>query len=472
MKYTQSGRAQKLRSEISGKKITVIGGGVSGIAVSRLLHRRGAQVFLTEKEDSVEKRRELEALTESGIEWEIGQHSIERIIGSDAMILSPGISPTIPVLYAAVQEDIPVYSEIEAAFWFCASPVLAVTGTNGKTTAITVLGEMLHDYGIRAAVAGNIGTPFSAVVDHVPAADVFVLELSSYQLERISMFHPQTAVILNITPDHMDRYRDIDDYAQTKFRITMNQTGGDYFIYNADDPEVVLLVKSVEAVHIPYSLNEIEGNGVWLREGTVFYRMEGAEEALLSRDDILLPGEHNLSNIMACSAAALLAGVSARSIRDTVRKFKGIEHRIEFVLSAQGRTFYNDSKGTNVEATAAALKSIDPPVILIAGGKDKNTDLTPLNDLIQSRVRVLILIGEAADRMANAWESIASSIVRVSSLESAVRKAWEFSREGDAILLSPACASFDMFSNFEERGEVFKEAVRSIAEGLNVNKYQ
>lgn len=455
---------------VKGKKYTVIGGGTSGIAAAQLLKRQGADVFLSEKEDTPEKRKELDVLSTYGIEWEAGQHTIDRAMSADALIVSPGISPTIPVIQTARKNYKPLHSEIEVAYWFCHSPILAVTGTNGKTTTTTLLGEILRNHGINAEVAGNIGTPFAAVVDKIPQPGAFVLEISSYQLEQISHFHAHIAILLNITPDHIERYQDMNEYAQTKFKITNNQTMNDYFIYNADDPEIVKFINDVPSRRIPLSLQEVSQQGIGIRERYIISQMNGEEESLVSCAHIAIPGEHNLYNIMACAAAARFMGVTAETIDSTIMQFRGLEHRTEFVLSLNGRSFYNDSKGTNVDATYYALRAIDSPIILIAGGRDKKSDLAPLNDLIRSKVKSLILIGEAAERMEKAWNSLVSSVIRTSSMESAVQEAWRLSEKGDAILLSPACSSFDMFRDFEERGEIFKTVIHQLAQNVEHNK--
>ena len=448
--------------EVNGKKFSIIGGGISGIAAARLLRRHGAEVFITEKSDAEHKIDELKKLGELGIEWEAGQHSVERTVAADAIILSPGVTPSLPVLLAALKRDIPLYSEIEAAYWFSNAPIVAVTGTNGKTTVTTLIGEILKHAGKKAVVAGNIGTPFSDVVDRSGNPDMYVLELSSYQLERISTFHAHAAVLLNISPDHLERYRSLDEYVETKFRITLNQTPADYFIYNADDRDILWLAKNVKSKHIPCSLSKSGEGMVGINGEKIFYCENGNVIPLVFLKDILIPGKHNLYNVMASAAAALIEGAIPSKIGESIAGYRGMEHRIEFVATHDGRVFYNDSKGTNVDATHAALETVGAPTILIAGGKDKNSDLAPLDDLIREKVKILILLGEAANRMDDAWRPIAKEIVRVRTMEEAVETAWKRSGTGDTILLSPACSSFDMFRDFEERGEIFKSLVKKL----------
>lgn len=452
--------------EVKGKKYSVIGGGVSGIAVSTLLRNNGAEVFISEKSDSAEKQEELEKLSEAGIEWESGRHSADRIVAADAIVVSPGVFPPAPILFAAMKKNVRLYSEVEAAHWFCSSPIVGITGTNGKTTVATLLGHILQESGMNVCVAGNIGTPFSAVVEQSPKPDIFVLELSSYQLERLETFHAHMAIILNISPDHLERYRDMDEYAEAKFQVTRNQTAEDYFIYNSDDKELTVLAEKAVARRICCSLKEIENDGIYSNGEYLYFRKGESVERLMPRKHIPLRGDHNIYNIMTCAAAARLLDILPDSIDSSISNFKNIEHRIEFVLSLKGRTFINDSKGTNVDAVYAALQTMDAPIILIAGGKDKHSDLFHLNELIQSKVKSIVLLGEAAGRMEKEWSSIARNIFRVDSLESAVEKAWEISGEGDTILLSPACSSFDMFPNFEVRGNVFKEAVNKLSQKI------
>lgn len=452
--------------EVKGKKYSIIGGGISGIAVSTLLRKYGAEVFISEKSNSAEKQAELEKLSEAGITWEMGRHSTSQIVSADAIVVSPGVFPSAPLLFAALQRNVPMYSEVEVAYWFCNSPIIGITGTNGKTTVTTLLGRILQNSGMNAVVAGNIGTPFSAVVDTSPRPDIFVLELSSYQLERIDTFHVRMAIILNISPDHLERYRDMDEYAKAKFKITRNQTSEDYFIYNSDDEELAVLAENAVGRRICCSLKKIESDGIFSNGENIYFRQGDSVEKVMSQERIPLRGEHNLYNVMTCTAAARLLDILPESIDSAISSFENIEHRIEFVLSLKGRVFINDSKGTNVDAVYAALQTMDAPIILIAGGKDKYSDLFHLNELIKSKVKSIVLLGEAADRMEREWISVARNIVRVDSLESAVEKAWAISGEGDTILLSPACSSFDMFPNYAVRGNVFKEAVRKLSQEI------
>ena len=452
--------------EVKGKKYSVIGGGVSGIAVSTLLRNNGAEVFVSEKSDSADKQAELEKLSGAGITWEMGKHSVEPIVSVDAIVVSPGVFPPAPVLFAAMQKNVPIYSEVEVAHWFCNAPIVGITGTNGKTTVTSLLGHILQKSGMNVGVAGNIGTPFSAVVERPPRPEIFVLELSSYQLERIDSFHARMAIILNISPDHLERYRDMDEYIKAKFQITRNQISEDYFIYNADDVELSTLAEQVAARRIRCSLKESENDGIYSNGENLYFRRGESIEKLMPREHIPLRGNHNLYNIMTCAAAARLLGVMPETIDSAVSTFQNIGHRIEYVLSLKGRTFINDSKGTNVDAVYAALQTIDAPIILIAGGKDKHSALFHLNELIKSKVKSLVLIGEAAERMEKEWSGIAGNIIRVDTLESAVEEAWSISGEGDTILLSPACASFDMFPNYEARGNVFKESVKKLSQRI------
>jgi UDP-N-acetylmuramoylalanine--D-glutamate ligase len=450
------------KNYVKGKKVSILGGGLSGISVSLLLHNRGANVFLSEIENTKEKLNEFKVFQEKNIDYELGKHSPEKILNADMIIISPGLSSDIPIVKEAIKQNIPIYSEIEVASWFCDSPIVAVTGTNGKSTTVSLLGEMFSRQGIDNVVAGNIGKPFSNVADETKKEEIVILEISSFQLERICHFHPKVSILLNVTFDHMDRYRNFDEYVKTKINITKNQTKNDFYIFNIDDEYIEKFSKNLDVSLIPISIKEKFETGIYVENSKIIFSKNDLKEEIINIDEMSLKGEHNIYNCMAVIGAVKIFSVKNEKISETLKSFKGLEHRFEFVDSINGVNFINDSKATNVDSVYYALKSLKNNVILLAGGRDKKGDLSPLNQLIKEKVKTLVLLGEAALRMQKEWNHLPPTIIMANSFYDAFNKAWSSAEKGDCILLSPACASFDMFKNFEERGECFKELVRKL----------
>jgi UDP-N-acetylmuramoylalanine--D-glutamate ligase len=427
-----------------GVRITVFGLAKSGISAARRLAKLGAHVFVTEKKliDQADQSL-INDLKSLGITLEFGGHSDKAIAKAELIVVSPGIHLDIPILEKAKSQGIPIISEIELASRLLTKPIIAVTGTNGKTTVTTLIGELLKAGGKKVAVAGNIGFPLVEVDDtHL---DYIVAEVSSYQLETIDQFKPWISVILNIQPDHLERHGSMAEYINQKARIFKNQTGDDYVIYNLDDPEVVKMVAKSKAKLIGFSVNE-------------------AAIITLRPEEIKIPGRHNLSNALAAAQAAYLCGISPKVVADVLRSFPGVEHRIEFTAKINGVEYYNDSKGTNPDSTIVALETFrDKKVVLILGGRDKGVALEPLIDKIKQNVKAVILIGEATERFKAALLAGGfQAITLAGSMADAVKKSAALAKPSEIVLLSPACASFDMFDNYEERGRIFKEEVRKL----------
>lgn len=447
------------------KYVTVIGLGRTGAAVARRLRDLGERVLITEvleagKIDST-LLAEMEAL---GIDLELGEHSTRWVKESKLIVVSPGVHLDIPALVEAKKLEVPIISEIELAFQLLHKPLIAVTGTNGKTTTTTLIGEIFKNAGKRVAVAGNIGYPLISVDDF--KLDLIVAEISSYQLESVVTFKPWISIILNITEDHLERHRTMEEYESLKGRIFLNQDREDFFIYNTDDSRVAELARLARTKLIPFSQRKILKEGVCVKNGKIISLMAGKEFSICKANEIRIKGEHNLENSLAAIAAAFLCGVSPKVISKTLREFRGVEHRIEYVAEIDGVIFINDSKGTNPRATITALKTFrqqNTRIILIAGGKDKGGDLEEFLGVVKDSVKEVVLIGEATERFREALGlSGFFNIHCAGSISEAVNKAFKLASSGDILLLSPACASFDMFKNFEERGQAFKQAVRNL----------
>ena len=448
--------------KIEGRKALVLGAGKSGIESARFLAERGADVALHDKrqvDEWSDAARSLKASHNVGlISGEIPSWLLDQI---DLVVISPGVPiNTIPTRYFD-RKDGEVIGEVELAYRFLKGCVVGITGSNGKTTTTALIGELLKNAGIKTQVGGNIGTPLLSLTEDSSDDGWTVVELSSFQLETINNFRPNVGICLNVTPNHLDRYDSFHDYALAKHRLFMNQTADDVAILNADDEITASWADSLKANVVMFSVKKELEDGLFLRERDLMCRANGKEKVLTTRDEIFLRGLHNVENVLAAFAAGLACGASPESMRETVREFKGVEHRIEFVAEIDGVKFYNDSKATSVDATSKALEALsggDGKTVLILGGRGKNAPYAPLIGLIESSVRSLILVGEDADNIESQLKGRAD-IIRADSIEDAVKKGFEAAASGDAVLLAPACASFDMFKSFEERGQVFKAAV-------------
>jgi UDP-N-acetylmuramoylalanine--D-glutamate ligase len=445
--------------ELRGKKIVVLGAGKSGRAAAGLLARRDAHVVLADDNPNTLHPDELDDIVASHLQLVLGDVRADLIAGAGGIVVSPGVPVTRhPLIREARRAGVPVIGELELGSRFVTAPMAAVTGTNGKTTTANWIGYLIAKSGARAIVCGNVGTPICDVVGK--AADWLSVEVSSYQLETIERFHPRVAEILNLTPDHLERHPTTEIYLAAKARIAENQTADDALVLNADDTAVWSLALKVQSTVWGFSLRRPLERGFFIENRNVVVRTApGAPPRVLLRaDEVGLPGEHNLANALASAAAAWLCGVSAEAIAEGLRDFAGVEHRIERVRERRGVWYINDSKATNLASLEVALRSFTQPIVLIAGGRGKGAPYEPLTDLVASTVRQLIVLGEDADRIERAWGPRVPT-VRAGGMEEAVEQAARLARPGEVVLLSPACASFDMYRNFEERGRHFKDLV-------------
>ncbi len=450
--------------ELSGKKVLVVGAARSGVAAARFLAARGAVVALSDRKPLEEWTEEARALKAEGVGLVAGELPMWLMDQVGLVVLSPGVpTKSIPARYME-RAGAQVIGEVELAARFLRGRLVAITGTNGKTTTTTLIGELLEGAGLAVQVGGNIGTPLVSLVETATETGWTVAEVSSYQLETIDTFHPTVAVVLNVMPDHMDRYEHLMDYAAAKHRIFRNQGAGDVAILNADDEIVSSWAAGLAAHVVLFSTARELEEGLFLRGQEIISRSNGAERVLARRDEMQLRGLHNVQNVMAALAAGLACGAQPEAMRETIIHFKPVEHRLERVAEINGVEFYNDSKATNVDATVKALEAFaDAPgkVVLILGGRGKHAPYAPIAPLIARKGRALVLIGEDADRIERELKTYAA-VVRATDMHDAVRRAAALAQAGDIVLLAPACASWDMFDNFEHRGRVFKEAVKSI----------
>ncbi len=443
----------------------IIGAARSGIACARFLAKRGAVVALNDRKPIEEWSPEAVALKSEGVGLVPGEVPMWLLDQVELVVMSPGVpSKVIPARYAE-RAGAEVIGEVELASRYLRGRVVAITGSNGKTTTTTLIGEILKDAGLSVQVGGNIGTALISMVENSRDDGWTVVEVSSFQLETIKDFHPAVALVLNVTPNHMDRYETLNDYAAAKHRVFRNQTPGDVAILNADDEIVSSWARGLRAHVVPFSVRRELEEGLFLRNGReLVSRTRAAERVLMTRDEMQLRGLHNVENVLAALAAGLACGASPDSMRETVRRFKPVEHRLEFVEEIDGVKFYNDSKATSVDATLKALEAFadeEGKVVLILGGLGKQAPYAPLSPLIRARARRLVLIGEDAPVIEKELKDDAE-MERADSMADAVRKAHDAARPGDIVLLAPACASFDMFKSFEHRGQVFKEEVKEM----------
>jgi UDP-N-acetylmuramoylalanine--D-glutamate ligase len=448
--------------ELRGKRVTVVGLARSGVAACKLLADRGASVLATDREPAEKLGVDLEALRRRGIRLETGGHTPASFLEADLIVLSPGVDATLAPVAQAAARGIPVWSEVELAYRVTAARFLAVTGTNGKSTTTSLLGAMVEAAGLPGVVAGNIGTALCEVVPTLSAAHWVTAELSSFQLETIVAFRPHVALLLNLAPDHLDRYPDLGSYYAAKARIFMNQTVEDVAVVNADDPPSRDVTRGLRARLHCFSRREAVRAGAFLDGDRLVLARDGRPEPICPVSALRLQGAHNVENALAAVAGAAAIGVPAAAMAEALARFPGLPHRLEQVATIAGVCYVNDSKGTNVGAVVKSLEGYAGGVILIAGGKDKGGDFTPLRPLVASRVKTAILIGQARAKLA-AELAGACPLEEAPTLEAAVRRGAEIARPGDTVLLSPACASFDMFQDFEHRGEVFRQAVRKLA---------
>jgi len=468
--------------ELNNKRVLVVGLGKSGVASALFLKKHGARVSVSDTKSGDELRNEIPVLLDHGIAVETGGHGERTFRGQDLIVVSPGVPVDAPLLVQARSQGEPVIGEIELAAQFLPGPIVAITGSNGKTTTTTLAGEIMTAGGLPTLVGGNIGTPAISLAEAARPETVIVLEVSSFQLETIQKFRPKIAVVLNVTPDHLDRHRTFEVYADAKARIFENQQADDFAVLNADDPTCVAMAARTKAQVFWFSRQKEVEQGACVRDGAIVFRNAGnggkpapslapdsvfigpgERQTIMLVSEIPLKGAHNLENVLAAVCAGALMGCAPQKIRQAVHDFKAVEHRLEFVATVRGVDYYNDSKATNVDATIKALESFPANIHLILGGKDKGSDYSVLNDLLRQRVKRVYTIGAAAAKIESQIGFPKSQIIHAETLENAIRKAYAAAQSGDVVLLAPACASFDQFKNYEHRGQVFKEIVRGLA---------
>jgi UDP-N-acetylmuramoylalanine--D-glutamate ligase len=451
------------RMELKGKRVLVIGLARTGLATALFCASRGSIVTATDVRSAEELGQPVANLRTAGVILKAGAQSEEILQGLELVIPSPGVPANAPLLQRAREFTIPVWSEIELAFRFLRGTLVGITGSNGKTTTTALIEHILRGARFATLLAGNIGTPLISRVGDSNERTFTVAELSSFQLELIETFRPNIAVLLNITPDHLDRHKTFSAYAAAKARIFENQTASDSAILNADDGESAKYAPTGPRVFW-FSRKKHVDQGAFVRDERIFFFQGGKEEVILDCSEISLPGAHNLENVLAATAAARLAGVEPLQIAAGIRSFAGVEHRIELVTEIHGVRFYNDSKATNVDATLKALEAFSGKIIIILGGKDKDSDYTLLRNTLRERAILALLIGSSAGKIERQIDG-SVAVQRVETLENAVHAAMQAAHAGDIVLLSPACASFDQFQNYEHRGRVFKELVHQMKAG-------
>ncbi len=449
---------------LNGVNTVVVGMASSGVAAATFLVQQGAKVTISEQKTAEELGELPLKLASLGIILETGGHKTETFRSADLIVLSPGVNPSITPLNAAKKRGIPIVSEIELASWFINRPLIAITGTNGKSTTTALIGHLLSSSGKTVFVGGNIGTPLTEYLLDQKATEYIVAEISSYQLETTVTFRPWIAILLNIGEDHLDRHPTTACYAAVKGRIFHNQGEGDWAIVNAEDPNIAPLFPQIKSQVVTFGTRGGRDNHVWLENPDKLSYECAGKRGNIPLNGVKLKGMHNRQNIMAAVGAAVICDLNCAMIEEALSTFTGLEHRLELVGKWKGVEVYNDSKATNVASAITALQSLKGPLLLIAGGRDKGGDYTPMRDLIREKVKTLILLGEARERMREAFQDLVP-IELVQGMEEGVRLAWELAQEGDTILLSPACSSFDMFKDYQERGRVFKEIVRRVVAG-------
>lgn len=446
--------------DLKGKKVLVVGLGKSGLAAALFLRRRGAQVTVSDARSAEALAKDIPALLEEGINVEAGGHGLLTFRRQDLIVVSPGVPLDTPELVQVRKFGLPILGELELAARFLKGQTLAITGSNGKTTTTTLVGEIMKDAGLPTLVGGNIGVPVIALIDESTPETWSVLEVSSFQLESTEEFHPKIAVILNITPDHLDRHGTFENYALAKERIFARQTAQDFLVLNADNQRTAATAPRAKSQVYWFSLEHSVEQGAWVENGEVRFRSASntPAETILPLASIPLKGAHNVENVLAAVCATRLAGARPESIRKTIENFRAVEHRLEYVATIHGVEFYNDSKATNVDATIKAIAAFPGGIHLILGGKDKNSDYTELHPYLRERVKAVYTIGSAAQKI----ESQLRGVVPIHSsgtLAQAVQDAAGAAQPGEIVLLAPACSSFDQFENYEHRGRVFKELV-------------
>ncbi len=448
--------------EINGKHIVIAGAARSGVAAARLLKRKGAVPFISDAGTIPEAVQTL--LNNEGIRFEQNMHSDSALEG-DFLVVSPGVPDSSSIIHGYITRNKEVFSEVEVASWFCRSPIIAVTGTNGKTSVASWMSHTWKIAGKDHILAGNIGMAFSDFVDDTAPDKDVLLEISSFQLDHIESFQPYVSIILNITPDHLDRYKnDFNLYADSKLSITANQSATDWFIYNFNDPILSGHAKQIAGKENTPQLLAFTGggevaSGAFVRNGNLILKLNDNEEQIMQIGEIGLKGLHNLQNGMATALAARASEIKNEFIRESLKSFEGVTHRLEFVRKYEGVSYINDSKATNINSVWYALNSFNMPVVLILGGRDKGNDYRLLENQLREKVHTIVAIGEARQTIKLQLDKVVPHLTEADSMKDAVKKARKAAKRGEIVLLSPACSSFDMFENFEHRGNEFKQAV-------------
>jgi UDP-N-acetylmuramoylalanine--D-glutamate ligase len=448
--------------QLVNKRVLVVGLGRSGVASALFLKSQGARVTVSDTKSEDQLREEIPRLLDQGVAVETGGHGERTFRDQDLIVVSPGVPSDTEAISQARALGQPVIGEVELAFSFLRGTVVAITGSNGKTTTTTLVGEILKAAGFETLVGGNIGTPAISLVSKSTPATVSVLEVSSFQLETIIRFRPKVAVVLNVTPDHLDRHRTFRAYVDAKARIFENQQGDDFAVLNYDDPTCRELARRTAAEVVWFSRQAQLPEGAFLQEHGIRFRRQGAEQEIMPIEAIPLKGSHNVENVLAAVSAGRLMDCEPGTIRAAVEKFKAVEHRLEYVATVRGVEYYNDSKATNVDATIKALEAFPGNIHLILGGKDKGSDYTVLRDLLRQRVKRVYTIGSAAEKIQSETQEVVK-VIPSGTIEVAIQEAAESAEPGDVVLLAPACASFDQFQNYEHRGRVFKQLVHGLS---------
>ncbi len=449
----------------AGKTVLVVGMARSGIAAAQLLVKAGAKVIINDSKTEEALGEALNPLAGLPIEKKLGCPAADCLAGCDVLVISPGIPDTAPFVKMAKDMGLYVTGELEMAYQLSSGEVVAITGTNGKTTTVSLLGEIFVNAGRTTHVVGNIGYPYSAAGLNSADGDMFVCEVSSFQMETAETFHPKAAALLNITEDHLNRHGTMENYTAIKMRQFMNMTADDVAVFNADDPALAPLIPQVRAQVMQFSCKQEVAQGAFVRDGVIMTRWQGTETAVMPAKELSIIGPHNLSNALAAACIATAMGVSADVLAHTFRTFKAVEHRCEFTREMNGVRYINDSKGTNVDSTIKAVEAMDRPTAIILGGSDKHCDFTPLVKVMLKSgfIREAVLIGVTADQIERQCRDNGfTNLHRASSMEDAVNQCRALASEGWNVLLSPACASFDMFSDYEARGRIFKDIVRNL----------
>ena len=445
---------------VAGQEVVVVGGARSGVAAAELLHERGAYVTLTDSR--VDPFQGMERLRDLGIAVELGPHRESLLLDAALVVLSPGVPPNQPVLQAARRKGVPVIGEIELASRWLNGRVVAITGTKGKSTTTTLTARMLEAGGFTVTAGGNLGTPLSTQVAESSADAIHVVEVSSFQLETTDRFHPWISVLVNLSPDHLDRHASFEEYAGAKARMFANQTPDDWAVINADDPQSLALARAGRARRFDFALEAAVPRGVTVEGGAIVERRPSGTTELMPVSAVKLPGRHLLADVLAASAVARLAGVPPAAMRTAVEAFDGLEHALQRVVEVKGVRFVNDSKATNVVSARRAIESLGQGVVPIMGGRYKGGDFSDLHDVVRAHVTAVVAIGEAADRIDTALRDVVP-VARAASMREAVRQAFDLAAPGGTVVLAPACSSFDMFTDYAARGRAFVDEARALA---------